>query len=292
MWAGATLLLSRIAWFRVPPLVERLRPYVGTDVTRSIRVRAMSGESVTDVIGPLAVAAGAAAARLLGVNEDLAARLRRVGSPLDATGYRLRQAGWASVALVAATLVAVAAGLPAVVATAAVLGAPVLAFLVLEQRATSASERWQQRVLLELPVIIEQLGTLLASGYSVGAAVNRIGARNGGRCAADLAWVARRMRQGVPENEALRDWSSRAGVPAIERLVGVLALNWEASDLGDLIAAEARAVRRQVHRAELELIERRSQQVWIPVTVATLLPGVIFMAVPFVDAMSKLSSGS
>jgi tight adherence protein C len=46
-----------------------------------------------------------------------------------------------------------------------------------------------------------------------------------------------------------------------------------------------------VQREQVELIERRAQQVWIPVTVATLLPGVIFMAVPFVDAMRRLTGG-
>ena len=48
-------------------------------------------------------------------------------------------------------------------------------------------------------------------------------------------------------------------------------------------------MRREVQRAEIEIIEKRAQQVWIPVTVATLLPGVIFMAVPFIDAMGKLT---
>jgi tight adherence protein C len=30
---------------------------------------------------------------------------------------------------------------------------------------------------------------------------------------------------------------------------------------------------------------KRSQKVWIPVTVATLLPGVIFIAIPFIKAV-------
>lgn len=291
LWLGATLLLSLVPWCRVPPLAERLRPYLpGT--ARSGRVRPISGESIRDVVGPLAAAVGERVARLSGVHEDLAARLARVGSPIDATQFRLRQAAWAAASLVGAALLAVAAGAPPALATALVLGGPTLAFLVLEQRATSASQRWQERVVLELPVVIEQLGMLLSSGYSVGAALHRLGRRGKGACAGDLAEVSRRMRQGIGDADALREWAARAGVPAVDRLVGVLALNWEASDLGDLIAAEARAVRRQVHRAELEWIERRSQQVWIPVTVATLLPGVIFMAVPFIDAMATLSGGS
>jgi len=54
---------------------------------------------------------------------------------------------------------------------------------------------------------------------------------------------------------------------------------------------EARAIRRDVHRELIETIERRSQQVWIPVTVATLLPGVILMAIPFVEALRAFSGG-
>jgi hypothetical protein len=80
-------------------------------------------------------------------------------------------------------------------------------------------------------------------------------------------------------------------VPAVERLVQVLALNRQAGDLGRLISEEARAIRRDVQRELVERIERREQQVWIPVTVATLVPGVIFMAVPFVEAM-RLFAGS
>ena len=77
----------------------------------------------------------------------------------------------------------------------------------------------------------------------------------------------------------------------LDRLVAVLALNREAGDLGRLIAEEARAIRRDVQRELIETIERRGQQVWIPVTVATLVPGVLFLAVPFIEAL-RLFSGA
>ena len=68
-------------------------------------------------------------------------------------------------------------------------------------------------------------------------------------------------------------------------MVAVLTVNRQSGDLARLIGDEARAVRRDVHRELVETIERRAQQVWIPVTVATLVPGVIFLAVPFVEAL-------
>jgi hypothetical protein len=40
----------------------------------------------------------------------------------------------------------------------------------------------------------------------------------------------------------------------------------------------------------IETVERRGQQVWIPVTVAALVPGVLFMAVPFIEALRLFSA--
>jgi hypothetical protein len=87
----------------------------------------------------------------------------------------------------------------------------------------------------------------------------------------------------------LREWAAVADVEALNRLVPALALNREASDLGRLVSEEARAIRRDAHRQLIETIERRSQQVWIPVTVAALVPGVLFLVVPFIDALRLFS---
>jgi hypothetical protein len=46
----------------------------------------------------------------------------------------------------------------------------------------------------------------------------------------------------------------------------------QSRDLGRLIGDEARAIRRDVHRELVETIERPGQQVWIPVTVAAVVP--------------------
>ena len=133
--------------------------------------------------------------------------------------------------------------------------------------------------------VAEQLALLLAAGWSLTSALNRLAARGSGATALDLRRVCRRVRQGVSEADALREWAQVAQVPALERLVSVLALSRDTSDLGRLIAEEARAIRRDVHRELIESVERREQQVWIPVTVATLVPGVLFMAIPFVEAL-------
>jgi tight adherence protein C len=285
VWVGATLLLSQLRWFARVPLAERLRPYAPGGMGRPGRAGVLSVESFRDAVGPLSRMVGERVARLVGISEDLEVRLTRVHATIDVTGFRVRQVGYAVAGLGVATLVTVALGPPVPIALGFLVGGPILAFLVQEQRLASESDRWRRSLFLELPVVAEQLALLLSAGWSLTAALNRLAARSTGCSARDLRRVCQRIRQGVPEADALREWAQVARVPALDRLVPVLALNRDTSDLGRLISEEARGIRRDVHRELIEAVERRNQQVWIPVTVATLLPGVLFMAIPFVEAL-------
>jgi tight adherence protein C len=288
LWAGLTLLLAELRWFSRRPLSERIAPYVPGGLGRPAPAGVLSVASFRDAVGPLARDLGARFARTFGVQEDLERRLRRIHADLDVTEFRVRQIGWSLGGLGVGSLLAVATApvLSPAFALVFTLGGMLLAFLLLEQQVTSASDRWKRSVQLELPVVSEQIGMLLASGYSLLAALDRVARRGSGAVAQDLTRVTGRIRQGVSEERALVEWADLADVDAVDRLVAVLGLNREASDLGRLISAEARGIRRDVHRQLVETMERRGQQVWIPVTVATLLPGVIFIAIPFTSALA------
>ncbi|MGH9164699.1 MAG: type II secretion system F family protein [Acidimicrobiales bacterium] len=290
LWAGTTLLLSQLRWFCRPPLVQRLQAYSPGAAARR-RPGMWSLESFAEVVGPLSTRIGETVARLFGVSEELAVRLERVHAPLDVTGFRIRQVGWSVAGFGAVALMSLLVRPSPTMTVAPLIGAPLLAFLVVEQQLAAASARWQRRLLLELPVVSEQLAMLLSAGFSLGAALNRLADRGQGACAQDLRRVTGRIRQGLSETDALREWAAVARVDALDRLVPVMALNREAGDLGRLISEEARAIRRDLQRQLVQTMERRSQQVWVPVTVATLVPGVVFMAIPFVEAL-RLFSGS
>lgn len=290
-WAGVTLVLSRLRWFSRAPLAERLRPYAPGGLGAAAPSGMLSIESFRDVVVPLARGIGERVARTFGVSEELAVRLQRMHSPLDVTAFRVRQLGSAVASLGAVSVLMVAVRPAAWLALLILVAAPLLAFLLLEQQVAAQSSAWQRRLFLELPVVSEQLAMLLAAGFSLGAALNRLTVRGHGACARDLQRVVGRVRQGLTEVEALREWAAVARVEALDRLVPVLALNQQASDLGRLISEEARAIRKDVQRELVETMERRGQQVWIPVTVATLVPGVIFLCIPFIEAL-RLFSGS
>src|SRR4051794_3155790 len=287
--AGTTLLLSQLRWFSRPRLADRLLPYSSSAPQGTRGTGLLSVSSFREVIAPLSQTIGARLAKLLGVSEELAVRLGRIHSDLDVSSFRVRQVGW--------TFAAFGTGLSSVAAIrppfpAAILllfGSPALAFLAIEQQLANRSAAWQRRVFLELPVVAEQLAMLLSAGYSLGAALNRLADRGTGVCALDLRRVRGRVRQGLTEVDALKEWAAVAGVPALDRLVPILALNREASDLGRLVSEEARNIRRDVQRQLMETMERRAQQVWIPVTIATLIPGVIFLSIPFIEALRQFA---
>ena len=288
---GASVLFGELRGFRGTRLVDRIDPYVPGRARHRPRAGALSVASFRDVVSPLATGIGDGLSRLLGVSEPLTVKLERIHAPVGVSGFRMRQLGEAVLALALASAVTIALSPPAPLVLLFLLGAPSLAFLLREHQVSRDSTAWQQQILVELPVVTEQLGMLLGAGYSVGGALNRLANRGSGACAADLQRVCSRVRQGLTEHTALEEWAELAAIPAVDRLVAVVSLNRDANDLSRLISEEARAIRRDAHRRLLETIERRAQQVWIPVTVATLVPGVLFMAVPFVQAMRLFTSG-
>lgn len=284
---GAVLVLAEVPWFARRPTVERLAPYLRSG--RRPGTPRGSTESVVQVLAPIAQQLGARLSTALGVTESLTVRLQRAGEPMGPEEFRVRQLTRGVVALLVAGAVAIWLGPRLAVSLTLVLGAPTLVVLGEEQRLATLAVRRQRALSAELPVVVEQLGMLLSAGYSVSSALTRLSSRSDGVIAQDLRVVIRNVRHGASESAALEEWAQRCGVDAVRRLVAVLSLHGTTSDLGSLISDEAHAVRAEAQRELLESIERRSQLVWVPVTVATLVPGLIFLAVPFIAAMSQVT---
>jgi tight adherence protein C len=286
-WVGLSLLFSLVPSLQRQSLADRLRAYTASAPARGARVR--TARSLRDVIGPLAVLLGGTIAKLFGVNEDLRDRLRRVHADQTATEFRVRQTVVALWSTFGATVLLGLLQLPLIVSVALVWIAPLLGLLCVEQALAQRSDRWRRDLEIELPVIAEQLAMLLSAGYSLSSALNRVGNRGDGAVAADLRRAMLRVRQGISEGDALQEWAQLAQVSSVDRLVAVLQLNTEASDLGRLVSAEAKVCREEGHRRLLAAMERKAQAVWIPVTVAALVPGVIVLSIPFIQALSVFS---
>ncbi len=286
---GVCLLLSEAPWFRRARLLDRLGPYA---LRRRTRARSGAAATLRQIVVPGLERWGGRASAALGIRQDLATRLDRAGIAVSTAEFRIRQTTRGLLALLAAGAGVLALRPPAALALGVMFAAPLLTLLAEEHRVSATLERRRAAIRAELPVVAEQLGLLLSAGYSLPSAIGRLASRSDGAIAEDLREVARRIRQGLAAAVALGEWADRTGIEEIERLVAVLRLHDDAGDLGALIAEEARSIRAAAHRDLLETIERRAQLVWIPVTVATLVPGLIFLAVPFMSAMAQVSGGA
>ncbi|HEY8058685.1 MAG TPA: type II secretion system F family protein [Acidimicrobiales bacterium] len=286
LWTGTGLLLSSLGIVRRPTLATRIRPY--------LVLGPQDGPGAgTGRLATVGLVVGERLGRLVRSTEPLERRLRRVHHRLDPAAFRFRQLSHAVLGLgmSGVVLAALPIGLDPRVAGMLVLATPVAVFAAHEQALAMADRAQTRQVVRELPVLAEQLAMLLASGRSVSAAINRIGERGLGPGAADLRRVTRRIQQGIDERDALREWADLRPTVGVTHLVSVLTLAREATDLDRLVDQEAATIRADAHRELLAELERRSQQVWIPVTVATLLPGSLLLLVPFLDAL-RLFAGA
>lgn len=285
LWTGTGLVLSSVGVVRRPALITRLRPYLVAgpeEAAPTGRRLASLGLVVGDRLG-----------RVLRSTEPLDRRLRRAHHCLDPAAFRFRQLSHSvlGLGLAGVVLAALPIRLDPPIAAALVLLTPLAVFGAHEQALSGADRARTRRVVRELPILAEQMAMLLASGRSVSAAIAHLGDRGRGPGAADLRLVTRRVQQGVDERDALWEWAELRPTPGVTHLVSVLTLAREATDLDRLVDQEAATIRADAHRELLAELERRAQQVWVPVTVATLLPGSLLLLVPFLDAL-RLFAGA
>lgn len=291
-WLGLALVLDTMRWCARPGIVDRLRPYSQSAMGRAgVAGRLRGRRDLVETVRPVAVRAGESVARLVGARAPLADRLRQVHSTVTVADFRMRQVGWSVLGAGASGVAAASLAAPGPVLIAMGLAGSLVGFLIVEQQLASKVTRRRELVRRELPVVAEQLGMLIAAGYALGGALDRIARRGTGATATDLRTVIVRVRQGADVHRALGEWAERVDVEAVHRLVAVLGLERHSGDLPRLIASEARALRRDLYRELVADLDRRAQQVWIPVTVATLLPGAILIGVPFSAALSGFLGG-
>ncbi|MEX0868599.1 MAG: type II secretion system F family protein [Nitriliruptoraceae bacterium] len=283
---GVAMLLSEVPVLTRLSIVDRLAPFCSS-APRS-RFSPSAGQfTAMPSVSMTVRRIGDAIASACGISDDISIRLKRVASHGDPAAFRLRQATWSIGWGVTAATAALTLGAPLMVTALVTVSSAILGALVVEQallRREGRSRRVRQR---ELPVVAEQLGTLVAAGYSTIAALDRICRRGSGLCAQDLTRVVARVRQGAALDDALAEWVAVADTDGVRRLAALLALDQQTAELSRLIGDESRTLNRDLHRELAATIEQRAQQVWIPVTIATIVPGALFLGVPFMSALER-----
>ncbi len=229
-------------------------------------------------------------ASLANADAELAVRLRAAGIARSPFEFRSRQIGGAITALAASGTALAAIGVRPLLGLAGALGVAAAVYGASEHLLGRSMASRQTQITEELPIVAEQTGMLLATGMSLTSALDAVARRGHGICAEGLERVGARVAGGAAVEVALAEWADDAGSAEIRRFVGVLTLHEDATDVAALVSDEARSARMEAHRRLIARIERRSEQVWIPVTVAALVPGCVLLAIPFSDALSRYAA--
>ena len=275
---GAMLILSELRWCRRVPLSRRLEPPQPLH-RQPLHDRRVSVSMAADI--------GCRIAAAFGSDQELGTRLDRLARRQSEAQFRARQTTMSATALItsfAALLWIGAALMPALLIGA---GIAIASFLLPERLLAKAITARGVELTEELPTVIEQIAMLLASGMSLTSALSTTAQRGRGVCSGDLRGVSARVAHGATVETALDEWAAAAGSADVRRLVGVLTLHEATADIAALVSDEARSARAAAHRRLIERIERRNEQVWIPVTVAALVPGAVLLSIPFSDALGS-----
>jgi len=158
---------------------------------------------------------------------------------------------------------------------------------LLEQRA----ERRQAARADAFPLLVEHLAMLAGHGFAMNEAFDRLERRwRHSAIGDDLAGLCRRLAQGVDPAVAVADWAAANRFPPGRRLADALRATATSSDCERVLWQLGRAERERNLVALIHRFQVREQQVWIPVTVAALVPGMLLLVLPFARALHALGA--
>lgn len=104
----------------------------------------------------------------------------------------------------------------------------------------------------------------------------------------DVRLLLGMLKSGLDLPQAANFWINDFDNPTKRRLVDILTSNATASETLVLVASLLEHLRNEQRFALIGEVERRNQLVWIPVTMAVLLPGMIFIAIPLEATLKAL----
>jgi hypothetical protein len=97
------------------------------------------------------------------------------------------------------------------------------------------------------------------------------------------------IRRGANPGRALGLVASQYRLDGLDHLIRLLEANYSSPELPALLDEQSRSFRRRQQLELTEKLAKRAQAVWIPVSVAALVPGIIFVMIPLISALHAIA---
>ncbi len=141
----------------------------------------------------------------------------------------------------------------------------------------------------DLYKLLSQLANLLSSGYSLPAAIIRMAENAPGVWQEHLARVKVSLDHGVELPNALEQLAQRLYTHRLSRALLLLASAYRNHTAFAVCERLAEQEAESVYNRLLAEGERRLQLVWIPVAIATLVPGILLLIAPLAESFKSIS---
>lgn len=132
--------------------------------------------------------------------------------------------------------------------------------------------------------LLEQVHLKLVNGNSLNAAL----ASAEGVANSDVALLQNLLRSGLDLETAASFWLEEFDTESKRRLTDLFLAKTTTSETLALLSALISQLKKEQRFSLVGEIERRNQLVWIPVTIAVLVPGMIFIAIPLEATLHSL----
>jgi tight adherence protein C len=283
---GLWTLLALVPRLGAPRLRARVAHYL-VDVSEGARdeVARRPAEPASALLllgAPWARAVQRLLTRVLGGDHEVAARLRRAGSPLGVDAFRARQllfgAGGAASGFAVAAIAAHATAASGLLLGAIALIGAAVGLLTPDQLLVRAGRARQRRIAEELPTVLEFLALALSAGEGILDALRRLGRTGNGELAREFGRAVAEVNAGTPLPDALVRAADALGLPALTRTVDQLIAALErGTPLVGVLRAQAQDSRDDAKRRLIEAAGRKE--------VAMLIP-LVFLILPFTIAVA------
>lgn len=197
--------------------------------------------------------------------------------------------GGALLAAVTAGTVGIACGLDGVVVPIAVVASFCVAASVWILTVSLRWSRLSDALQHELVHLVENLALHVASGRSAASAITKASKVTAMTWSPLLRGVEEDIARGLPPSSSLDALAQTVSMREFTRVAQLLGRHTYSPELSNLLRDELGTLRRESRLRLLKVLEKRSQIVWIPVTVAILVPGSILLTIPLLQMMKTFA---
>ena len=176
--------------------------------------------------------------------------------------------------------------------TAAGLGVAIMAFTAAlwpVSARVAAKTAHRKKLKTALPSIFERLAVSLAAGQSLLGAASRLAEDCDGPAAAVMTALTTGIASGLTPTQVTTQLAETFTPEVAEQFSGVLYGASQGADTVKIARSAAEELRKGEYRERLSQLEKNAQKIWMPITVAALVPGVIIIFVPFITVLKSVA---